>query len=126
MTQSILDKGSFASWQQTILLTSVRGAMRAAIGAPLTSILTDESNYLTTRSAHVPDHTPLIVLPEIVPPKIVVPDTIDPQKPDTIQDALDIIVPMEYNGTCYDMLGRPLAQPVQGGIYIIGTKKILK
>lgn len=129
MTQSILDKGDFSSWQQTILLTGVRGAVRAAVGAPLTSILTDESNYLTLRSVHVPDHVFLFELPEIVPPKIVVPDTthIDPQVPDTtIQDALDYQAPMEYNGTCYDMLGRPVTQPVQGGVYILGNKKILK
>ena len=128
MTQSILDKGTFASWQQTILLTGVRAAVRAAVGAPLTSILTDESNYLTLRSVHVPDHALLVKLPDIVPPKIVVPDTtrIDPEKPDTIPDALEYPVSTEYNGTYYDVLGRPVPEPVQGGIYIIGNKKILK
>ena len=128
MTQSVLDKGEFASWQQTILMTSVRAAMRASVGPTLTSILTDESNYLTTRSAHIPDLSPIICLPEVVPPKTIVPDTthIDTTTTDTIPEALVYPIETQYNGMCYDMLGRPMPQPIQGGIYIIGNKKILK
>ena len=138
MTQSVLDKGEFASWQQTILKTSVRAAMRASVGATLTSILTDESNYLTTRAAHVPDHTPAIMLPQIVPPKVVVPDTthidtipadtipVDTIPIDTVPGAVYYPTSSEYNGMYYDMLGRPTPQPVQGGVYIYGNKKIVK